>query len=521
MSAERFDAIVVGSGFGGAFTAHELVHAGLRVLMLERGAWIARGPHNWQPRGSIDLTPAYDFESAFDAAAGGQEPVMGLYTCVGGPSVFYGGVSFRLRARDFEPDPDVAGDSGARWPFDYAELEPHYTRAEQLLGVAGRAGDDPCDPPRSAPYPQAPAPLCPTSQLIEQAGRGLGLKPFRLPLAIHYGEAQGRRACQGCTTCDTFACAVEAKNDLATTLLPALQARGLTLLAETVVTGLRREGRRVTGIDAVERGSGQCLSFEADWIVLSAGALSSPHLLMASGLTELNPAGDAIGRYLTRHANGMVFGLFPSLPDGGRQFQKQLAFNDYYFGLGDGAPGEVRGKLGSIQQVQAPPPALVRAKAPGGFGWVVAPFLSRITGLLSMAEDQPRPENRVELDPARRDRFGLPRLRVTHRYSTRDEAARDALVARARRILKAAGARIFYTHHVKTFSHAAGTVRMGADPRTAPLDPWCRLRGLDNLLVVDASFMPTGGGVNPSLTIAANALRVGQALAAGRLPRAE
>ncbi len=517
----RYDALVVGSGFGGTFAAQALIEAGWRVLMLERGAWVPRGPHNWEPRGSIDLTPAYDFESSFDALAGGQAPVMGLYSCVGGPSVFYGGVSLRLRAADFEPDADVVGASGARWPFDYAELEPFYTQAERLLGVAGQAGEDPCEPPRSAPYPQAPAALSPTSRLIEQAARGLGLRPFRLPLAIHYGAAQGRQACRACTTCDTFACAIAAKNDLATTLLPALQARGLTLLPETVVTGLRRTGGRVTGVDAVRRGDAQPLHFEADWVVLSAGALSSPHLLLASGLDQRSPAPNAIGAYLTRHANGMVFGLFPRLPDGGREFQKQLVFNDYYFGLADGAPGEVRGKLGSIQQVQAPPPALVRANTPAGIGWVVAPLLSRITGLLSMAEDQPRAENRVRIDTARRDRFGLPRLLVTHRYSARDEAARDALVARSRRILKAAGACIFYTHHVKTFSHAAGTLRAGPDPRSAPLDRWCRLRGLENLLVLDASFMPTGGGVNPSLTIAANALRVGGALAAGRLPAAE
>jgi len=513
VTTPRYDVVVVGSGFGGTMAAYELVRAGLRVLLLERGGWINRGPHNWASNGSLDLTPAHDFDSAFRVAAGGQAPLMGVYSCVGGPSVFYGGVSFRLRTADFEPDPDVIGDCGARWPYDYAELEPHYTRAETLLGVAG-ADDDPTAPPRSAPYPHPPAPLSETSAMIGQAARSLGLRPFRLPLAISYREAPGRSACQACTTCDTFACAVSAKNDLATVLLPALMARGLTLMPETVVTALRARGGRIDTVEAFDKRSGRAVSYSGDLVVLAAGALASPHLLMASGLTAHNPAGDAIGRYLTRHANGMVFGLFPSLPDGGRRFQKQLGINDYYFGDG----GAVRGKLGSIQQVQAPPPKLVRANVPLGIGWVVSPVLSRVTGLLAMAEDQPRPENGLTLDPTRRDRFGLPQLVVTHRHTSRDVAARKALRARAQRILSAAGARILYRHDIKTFSHAAGTVRMGVDPKSAPLDRWCRFRGIDNLFVLDASFLPTGGGVNPSLTIAANALRVGEAIATRRLP---
>jgi choline dehydrogenase-like flavoprotein len=212
--------------------------------------------------------------------------------------------------------------------------------------------------------------------------------------------------------------------------------------------------------------------------------------------------------------------MFPGgLPDGGRRFQKQLGFNDYYFG--DAEARDVRGKLGSIQQVQGPPGELVKANAPRGLGplaFVVAPALSRVTGLLSMAEDQPRRENRLTIDPARPDSFGLPQLVIEHRYTARDEAARRALDRRAKALLRKAGGRIFYTHHVKTFSHAAGTVRFGEDPKGAPLDPWCRFRGVENLFVIDASFMPTGGGVNPSLTIAANALRVGEAIVHERLP---
>jgi choline dehydrogenase-like flavoprotein len=102
---------------------------------------------------------------------------------------------------------------------------------------------------------------------------------------------------------------------------------------------------------------------------------------------------------------------------------------------------------------------------------------------------------------------------IRHRHTERDEASRRALLRHARAILKEAGARAFYTHEIRTFSHGGGTVRMGRDPRTSPLDGRCAFRGVENLSVVDASALPVAGGVNPSLTIAANALRVGEHLA--------
>ena len=509
----RYDAIIIGSGFGGAMAAHPLVHAGLKVLMLERGPWVTRGPHNWEPRGTVDLTPYYSLESPYRVVGPGEAKTVGAYSCVGGPSVFYGGVSLRLRESDFEPDPEIVGDSGAEWPYRYGELEPYYDRAERLLGVAGDAADDPTEPPHSAPYPVAPAPLTETPRMIERAARELGLRPFRLPLAINY-RANGRRACIQCTTCDTFACGISAKNDLATGVLPDLIRAGLSLRPETVAVRLHVHERRVTAVECVDKSARQRLTFEAPLFVLAGGALGSAHLLMVSGLPELNPAADHVGRYLARHANGLTFAHFRKLPDDGKRYQKQLGFNDYYFG--DPGAREVRGKLGSIQQLQGPPQALVRTGAPGAlkpFAPLVAPLLPGTTGLLAMAEDQPRPENRVTLDRARSDTHGMTGMVIEHRHTDRDERARRALVERARRLLRAAGSRVMYTYRSRTFSHASGTVRFGLDPKRAPLDPWCRFRGVENLFVVDASFMPTTGAVNPSLTIAADALRVGEAIA--------
>jgi choline dehydrogenase-like flavoprotein len=316
-----------------------------------------------------------------------------------------------------------------------------------------------------------------------------------------------------CPTCDTFACAVEAKNDLATTVLPALLTKGLDLRPNMAAVRLIERQGRVDEVACLDRATRQPVSFRGSRVILAGGALATPQLLLGSGLDRLSTAPDAVGRYLMRHCNGITFGLFKHLPDLGKTFHKQLAFNDFYFGdPSNPIPG---GVLGSIQQLQTPPLELVKANAPA----ITRPFLTmvvpKITGLLIMAEDQPRIENEVRVDLSRLDALGLPRVTIRHQHTERDGLARMALARQATRILRAAGARVWYTHKIKTFSHAMGTVRFGDDPRTAPLDRDCRFRGVDNLFVVDASVLPTGGGVNPSLTIAANALRVGTAIAQG------
>ncbi len=202
-------------------------------------------------------------------AAGGYGKTLGVYRCVGGASVFYGGVAMRMREADFEPDPEIDGESGARWPYRYADLEPFYTEAESLLSVAGTTGEDPTEPPRSAPYPRPPGPLAPISSRIVDAARALGLRPFRLPLAINYQAADARTACVACGTCDGFACAIQAKNDVSVILIPRLQQRGLTLrhqhcrLSESNTAMAARHGRRVRdrrsgGSEEIHRAHDRC-----------------------------------------------------------------------------------------------------------------------------------------------------------------------------------------------------------------------------------------------------------------------
>jgi choline dehydrogenase-like flavoprotein len=510
-----YDAIIIGSGIGGSMAAHQLVRAGWRVLLLERGPRVARGPQNWEPTATLELTTSFSKESAYRAIEGGYGPEVGGVFCLGGPSVYFGAAAVRYREADFTPDSEIVGDSGAEWPYTYDDLEPYYGQAERVMGVAGDDTHDPTRPKRSAPYPQAPAPLAAVSERFRDAARALGLSPSALPLAINYDGNNGRRPCELCRTCDTFACAVEAKNDMASAVLLPLERRGAEIRTDTVATRLVASQGRIETVQAWDKSRNEPVAFQARHVVLAAGALGSPHLLLASGLDRLHPSGGAVGKYLTRHCAAMVFGFCNFRPDPAKAFHKQLIVFDYYFG--DPRTRRFRScRIGTIQQISPPAPALMKAYMARAWDRVpLGGFVEHLTSALVMAEDEPREANRVAIDPAETDVFGLPRLCITHRYTRRDRQRRALLVRRAKRILRGVGAWSFYTHHLKTFSHSLGTVRMGSDPAHAPLDGVCRFRGVENLLVVDGSALPTAAGVNPCLTIAANALRAADHLVKG------
>ena len=509
-----FDAVVIGSGFGGALAAWPLVRQGWSVLMIERGQWVARGPHNWSPGGVRELSPHYDRTTPY-TVTGESRGVAGALHCVGGASVFYGGVSLRFRERDFQASPEEVR-VGACWPFEYADLEPFYTAAEVLLGVAGQPGADPTEPWRSGDYPQRLPPLSRTGCRIADAAHRLGLTPFRLPLAINYARLPERSRCIGCSTCDCYPCAISAKNDVASTLLPELLALGMELATDLTVVQLRGTGRRITNVDCVNTQTGERSTVAGRVIIVAAGALATPHLLLASGLEQNCPAGSIVGRFLTRHCNAVVLGVFPRPLDPASEFHKQIGINDLYFGQDS---SETSGRLGTIQQIHGPPPALVGLVLPRPIARLGLRLLDRMTGMIVIGADQPQHQNGVRLASAR-NRLGMPAATVHHVYTPRDRAARRTLVAAAARVLREAGALFTFTVPVHTFSHALGTVRMGNDPLHAPLDAQGRLRGTDNLYVTDGSALATPAGVNPSLTIAALALRTGCTLAGAAPPSA-
>ena len=176
-----FDVLIAGSGFGGATAAYALSRAGLRVLLIERGGWPNRDETDWNGR-AILLEGRYRSETPLLVRQEGATRAVETFPneVVGGNSVFFGGATLRLRATDF-----------SRWPISYADLEPHYAAAEALLEVHGRAGEDPCGPPRTGDYPFPPLALTAPARRIYDAATALGLHPFQLPVAIdHFGSAR-------------------------------------------------------------------------------------------------------------------------------------------------------------------------------------------------------------------------------------------------------------------------------------------------------------------------------------------
>ncbi|HMJ58639.1 MAG TPA: GMC family oxidoreductase [Gemmatimonadales bacterium] len=511
-----WDLVVVGTGFGGSMVALAAVRAGLRVLLIERGRWVDRDDSAWDTQ-SILIDRKYRSASPFETP--GSMFGRSQYfpdEAVGGKSPFYGAASFRFREDDFrlrQRYPGVCSDL-VDWPITYADLAPYYEQAEGLLGVAGVAGQDPTEPPRR-PYAAAPPSFSTPARRVAAAAASLGLKPFPIPLAINFASTDGRRPCVQCLTCDLFPCKIGAKNDLSVTVLPGAIAAGATVLHSTVALRLKRagegEGARISEVECLDTTSGERFSVKCRVCVVSAGAIPTPALLLASGLGDVGPNGAWIGRCLMRHCSGIVIGIFGERTNPERAFHKQVALTDFYFGEDRRSPP---GPWGMIQGLQVPPPEFIASE--GGFpiGTLGAKAADRLVFLLCIGQDLPDPENRVAIDAATSDRYGAPTPRVFHRYSRRDRQARSQLYRVGTRVLRKAGALIRVRKPIHTFSHALGSCRFGTDPARAVLDPWCRMFGVPNLFVVDASFMPSSGGVNPSLTIAANALRVGEHLVA-------
>jgi choline dehydrogenase-like flavoprotein len=504
----HYDVIVIGSGAGGGTLAYHLAPSGKKILILERGDYVPREKDNWDSRAVNVLAKYHTREVWRDRDGRPLHPHTNYY--VGGNTKFYGAALFRLRERDFGSLPHHGGLSPA-WPISYADLEPYYARAERLYQVHGERGVDPTEPWASGPYPHPAVSHEPRIQQLHDDLTAAGLTPFHVPLGVMLDESSPRTSrCIRCGTCDGFACLIHAKSDAQVIAVdPALRYPNVSLVTNACVTRLETSasGREVTGV--VVRRHGRDERFTADIVVVSCGAINSAALLLRSASAK-HPRGlangsDVVGRHYMGHVNSVLLAI--SRTPNPTTFQKTLAVNDFYFGAPD-----FPYPMGHISFVGKFDATTLTAGAP-----FFAPNLSleyiakHSLDFWLTSEDLPDPENRVTLD-----RDG----NIVLAYTPNNVEGHHRLIKKLETLLEHIGASHILPRHLFVgqriplagVAHQNGTIRFGDDPRTSALDATCRAHEVDNLYVVDGSFFPSSGAVNPALTIMANALRVGDHL---------
>lgn len=444
---------VVGSGIAGSMVSYALINAGYRVTLLERGPRVsALQSETIIAKGSFQKAGMPFLRPLYRERPGRRRYDRWLPGVIGGLAEFYQAVSLRFRHEDF-----------ALWPIGSDHLAPHYESAEKLMDVA---------------VPQFEFP--PITAQIAAAVRNRGMVPQSHPLAIKMAS------CVQCRNCNQIPCTFEARFSAARFMERNLAGRELF------------EQRQGEVLHVEETPTGTQLSLlggerlSTDGAVLCAGAIDSAAILLRSGL-----GGEAAGRNLMLHGLATVQGLFRKAISRGRGFEKYISVFDHYL--------DDTGVRGIIQQDQLPAIEHLREKLPSLLYRLVDRAYDHLAKLLIIVADEARSQNRVELAPD-------GKLSVVHDFSDRDRTRMAFLAARAGEILKAAGAIQVHTVENKSIFHACGTTRMGTDPRSSVTGLDGRIHGTRRLFVGDAGTFCSSGGVNPSLTIAANALRIGEGL---------
>ena len=516
MADAHYDLLVIGSGPGGASLAHKLAPTGKRILLIERGEYLPRSPANWDSQ-TVFVDAAYQAKETW-YGKGGEPFHPGLHYYVGGNSKVYGAALFRMRERDFGEVQHKDGISPA-WPVMYDAFEPYYAEAEKLFHVHGQRGEDPNEPPSSGPFPYPPVSHEPRIQVLNESLRDQGLHPFHLPLGILLDEKNGKPTpssiCIRCDAFDGFPCLLNGKADAQVMCVdPALKEyANLTLLTGAYVSRLETDasGKTVKAVHLTREGREE--HYSADIVVVACGALSSALLLLRSASPQhpngLANGSDQVGRNYMRHNQSILMALMREPNE--TVFQKTLAVSDYYFGADDW-----NYPLGLIQMCATSHGAQIRGEAlPSWLEWMPKmPFEQMARHSMDFwlsSEDLPRAENRVRYDGER----------VVLEIIEGNMEAHHRLKKKLKNLLSRAGAhpvlleRSLYLGKdipVGGTAHQAGTARFGVDSARSVLDIHCKAHELDNLYITDASFFPSIGAVNPTLTIIANALRVADIL---------
>jgi choline dehydrogenase-like flavoprotein len=497
ITEREWDYLIVGTGMGGATLGHALAKAGRRVLFLEKGTsprkgpltrgkspedcFTKPGPLTDEHRDALRRAGRY-FQRYADHTRGAGAPFFPFMgSGVGGSSALYGAILERFQPLDFTPREAHPGASEStiprEWPVSYAEMLPYYQQAETVYSVH-------------------PSPLSEASRVLQAKLTEQGLHPYPLPTATRFVE--------GCRNCQGMLCARDCKIDsYKACLAPALEQHGASLFEDCEVLGVSADAHRVQDVRC--HVDGRELRISAKTVVLAAGAMETPRLLLNSTTTQwprgLANGSGVVGRNLMRHLVDLYVLNLNLSP---QTWGKELGVSDFY--------ATPTGKFGGIHGMGPMPVASTIAELERNPLMRIAGFVSRPVvrailkrfssrfNLASFLEDLPFAENRVNGGAETTFQFRI------HPY---DEQRLKEFRSRLRRALRPLRAKLLRQAEInERLFHACGTCRFGTEPSTSVLDKNNRAHEVENLYVVDASFFPTSGGTAPSLTIAANALRV-------------
>lgn len=511
-TTHHYDVIIIGTGAGGGTLAHRLAlnekTKDKKILVLERGAFLPKEKANWSTDAVFRDGRYQTQETWADTQGNTIHPGVGYW--VGGNTKVYGGALFRLREKDFDEVPLHEGTSPA-WPLKYPDFAPYYEQAEALYQVHGKQGDDPTEPPRSGDYPYPPVSHEPRIAWIDKALQKKGLKPFYLPLSVKLNEKDAFLSeCIRCNTCDGFPCFIDAKSDADVNCIrPSMGKPNVHLMTEAKVNRLHtsESGKEITGVETDIKGETQI--FTGDIVVVACGAVNSAVLLLNSANKQhpngLANSSDQVGRNFMKHLAAAIVGL--SLKENHSVFQKTLAINDYYWG--ESGFEYPMGHVQLLGKVNSRMLALDVPKIAPSFALKIA--AKRTVDWWLTGEDAPDPKNRITVKNGQ----------TTVRYEPNNMIAFKRLIKRWIKVIKDVdneGSVLPISWYfskilpVGAVAHQVGTCRFGTDPQTSVLDINCKAHDVDNLYVVDGSFFPSSAAVNPSLTIMANAMRVGDHL---------
>lgn len=511
--SDEVDAVVIGTGAGGAPLLAKLAAAGLKVVALEAGPWF-ESPAEQYPTDELAAGQIYWQHERL--SAGDNPQVHGGNTSgtgVGGSMLHWGAYVPRADERDLRLKSDSG--EGEDWPLCYQDLVPYYEELEQFLGVSGPS-PYPWDPSRR--YPTKPVPVNGPGQLMIKGFKAIGLGVSEAPIAAlsedytrpEYGL---RRTCVNRGYCHQ-GCRNGAKASMDVTYLPWAVRSGAEIRPHSFVTGFERDATgRITAVlyqDANDPANPVARRQRTRHVFLCAGAIETPRLLLYTGIGNSN---GQVGKHYMGHVATQVWGTFDEPVRMNKGFPATVISEDTL------RPKDANFAGGYLVQSLGVVPvtwATGVARGRGLFGEALKRYLADynyVAGIGINGETLPHKDNYLALSDEL-DTNGIPKPIIHFSYHANETNMSDHSVKVMTEAWKAAGARDIWT--MPRTAHTIGTCRMGTDPEQSVVDPFGHSHEVPNLYIADNSVFPSALAANPALTIMAVSLRTAEAFLKGR-----